>query len=137
MATRPIVLIGAEFEENLSLRYLASTVAQDGFQPILVPFNDAGQGPGIVEEMAALDPLVIGISVPFQLRAREFLDLAERLRARGLAAHITVGGHFATFEYTNILRDFPAIDSTVRHNGEATFLELWRAVRHICAGAGA
>src|SRR5262245_40229971 len=133
---RPIVLIGAELEENLSLRYLASAVGKDGFQTILVPFNEQGQSASILEEVTVLDPLVIGISVPFQLRAREFLDLAEQLRARGLRAHITVGGHFVTFEYTNVLRDYPAIDSVVRHEGEATFLELCRAVRDERSVAG-
>jgi radical SAM superfamily enzyme YgiQ (UPF0313 family) len=136
MTNRPIVLIGAEFEENLSLRYLASAVEPDGFETVLVPFNEAGRSEAIVRELVRIDPLVVGISIPFQLRAREFLDLAESLRAHGIRAHITAGGHFATFEYTNILRDYPAIDSVVRHEGEATFLELCRAVRdeHSVAG---
>ena len=38
---RPIVLVGAEFEENLSLRYLAAAVAQDGLETVLLPFNRA------------------------------------------------------------------------------------------------
>jgi anaerobic magnesium-protoporphyrin IX monomethyl ester cyclase len=72
---------------------------------------------------------VVGISVPFQLRAAELLGVAEALRARGFAGHITVGGHFATFEYENLLRDFPGIDSVVRHEGEVTFRELCTRVR--------
>ncbi|HSL68873.1 MAG TPA: radical SAM protein, partial [Longimicrobiales bacterium] len=134
--SRPIVLIGAEFEENLSLRYLTSAVERAGFEAVLVAFNDAGQAVAIVDQVAALDPLVVGISIPFQLRAREFLNLAESLRARGVGAHITAGGHFATFEYANILRDFPAIDTVVRHEGEATLVELCRAVRDHQSVAG-
>src|SRR5262245_9996216 len=127
--TRPVVLIGAEFEENLSLRYLASAVAQDGFQPVLIPFNQPEQTAAIAGHIENLDPLVVGISIPFQLRAREFLNLAEQVRARGVRAHITAGGHFATFEYDNILKDYPAIDSIVRHEGEATLRELCGALR--------
>jgi hypothetical protein len=40
-----------------------------------------------------------------------------------------VGGHFATFEYESILRDVPAIDSVVRHEGEQTFVELYARLR--------
>lgn len=123
-----VVLVGAEFEENLSLRYLAAALAQDGLDSVLVAFNDAAQAGALVREIAALDPPVVGVSVPFQLRAREFLELAQRLRAAGCRAHITVGGHFATFEYENILRAFPAVDSVVRHEGELTFKELCRRV---------
>ena len=127
--TFPVVLVGAEFEENLSLRYLASALAQDGVDAVLMPFNDPAQSEAVVREIGARDPVVVGISVPFQLRAREFLGLAQALRASGCRAHVTVGGHFATFEYDNILRDFPAIDSVVRHEGELTFRELVRRVR--------
>jgi radical SAM superfamily enzyme YgiQ (UPF0313 family) len=125
MAPR-VALIGSEFEENLSLRYLAAAAAQDGLETVLIPFNDDTHADRVVHEVLAADPLVAGISVPFQLRARESLALAERLRAAGSRAHITLGGHFATFEYANILRDVPSIDSIVRHEGEATLRELCR-----------
>jgi radical SAM superfamily enzyme YgiQ (UPF0313 family) len=131
--TRPIVLVGAEFEENLSIRYLAAAVAEDGVDSVILPFNDGAQASAVVRQIVALDPPVVGISVPFQLRAREFLGLAEALRTAGCRAHVTVGGHFATFEYENILREFAGIDSVVRHEGEATFRELCRRVR---AGEG-
>ncbi len=119
-----VALIGAEFEEKLSLRYLAAALAEAGFETVLVPFQDAAQTGAVVTRLAALDPLVVGISVPFQLRAREFLNLAPALRACGVSAHIVVGGHFATFECANIMRDFPAVDSIVRHEGELTLREL-------------
>ncbi len=121
---KPIALIGAEFEENLSIRYLAAALAQDGFTAELVPFHNAAETAAIVRRIAGLDPLAVGISVPFQLRAREFLNLAQALRAAGVQAHIVIGGHFATFEYDNIMRDFPAVDSIVRHEGEHTLREL-------------
>ena len=127
---RPVVaLIGAEHEENLSLRYLAATVEQAGFRAELVVFTGEADPDAIVRAVLASGAIVAGISVPFQLRARELLGLAGRLRAGGFAGHVCVGGHFATFEYENLLRDFPGVDSVVRHEGEATFLELCRLVR--------
>jgi anaerobic magnesium-protoporphyrin IX monomethyl ester cyclase len=126
---RPILLVGAEFEENLSLRYLAAAVGEDGEESVLLPFNHTGQAADIVRQVIAADPLLVGISIPFQVRAREFLDLATALRAAGYRGHVVAGGHFATFEYENILRDFPAVDSVVRHEGEATLREICRRLR--------
>ena len=38
---RPVVaLVGTEYEENLSLRYLAAAVEQAGFRAELVPIGD-------------------------------------------------------------------------------------------------
>ncbi|HEX9564778.1 MAG TPA: radical SAM protein [Gemmatimonadaceae bacterium] len=119
-----IALIGSEYEENLSLRYLASSVALDGVESVLVPFNEAGRLANVVSEVMRVDPFLVGISVPFQSRAPECLALAATLRRAGSQAHLTLGGHFATFEYDNILRHCPAVDSVVRHEGESTLREL-------------
>src|SRR6188508_1937720 len=124
-----IALVGAEYEENLSLRYLASAVAKAGFRAELVPFNDDARRSEVVDRVRALDPLLVGISLPFQVRAPQLLDVATELRARGYAGHICVGGHFATFEYENLLRDFPALDSVARHEGEETLRDLCEALR--------
>ncbi|MFQ5678749.1 MAG: B12-binding domain-containing radical SAM protein [Gemmatimonadota bacterium] len=123
--TRPAVaLVGAEFEENLSLRYLSSAVAREGFDSLLLPFNEEGDAAAICEAVRRHAPLLVGISVPFQTRAAELLGLAGRLREKGYEGHVCAGGHFATFEYENLLRDFPAVDSVVRHEGEATLREM-------------
>jgi radical SAM superfamily enzyme YgiQ (UPF0313 family) len=124
-----IALVGSEHEENLSLRYLAGAVKRVGFLAELVPFSGSSERAAVIERVLTLDPLVVGISVPFQVRAREMLSVATDLRARGYAGHVCVGGHFATFEYENLLHDFPAIDSIVRHEGEDTFRELCETIR--------
>jgi anaerobic magnesium-protoporphyrin IX monomethyl ester cyclase len=124
-----VALVGAEYEENLSLRYLAAALGPAGFRTEIVPFNDP-MGPADVADLVlALEPLVVGLSVPFQSRARDLLAVATELRSRGYRGHVSVGGHFATFEYEKLLRDFPAVDSVVRHEGEETFRELCEAVR--------
>ena len=124
-----VALVGAEYEENLSLRYLVAAVEQAGFRAELVPFGDDASAAEVAERILAQGPLVVGVSLPFQLRARELLAVATHLRALGYGGHVCVGGHFATFEYENLLRDFPAIDSVVRHEGEDTFRELCVTVR--------
>ena len=127
--TPVVALVGAEYEENLSLRYLAAAVEQAGFRAEIVRFGDEVPGALIAHRVLALNPLVVGVSLPFQLRARQLLGVAAHLRELGYGGHVCVGGHFATFEYDNLLRDFPAIDSAVRHEGEDAFRELCVMVR--------
>lgn len=139
MQTLTVVLIGAEYEENLALRYLSASVTRAGFATEIVPFNSASDLDEVVARTLAAAPVVVGISVPFQLRARELLSLAPELRRRGFTGHICAGGHFATFEYENILRDFPAVDSIVRHEGEQPFTWICETVRDglpVRAGSG-
>jgi anaerobic magnesium-protoporphyrin IX monomethyl ester cyclase len=125
-----VVLIGSEFEENLSIRYLAAAVERAGYRAELVAFNEDDRWAEIVHQIADLSPLVLGISVPFQMRAASLLGLADHLRVRGVPSHITAGGHFVTFEWPNVLADYPAIDSVVRHEGEEAFVELCERVRY-------
>ena len=129
MDERTAVLVGAEFEENLSTRYLASAARLAGFQVILTPFNNGDEQPTVVRDILSVKPMVVGISTPFQTRAKEFLSLSEQLRRSGYDGHITLGGHFPTLEYLSIMRDCPAVDSVVRHEGEETFCELCRRLR--------
>jgi radical SAM superfamily enzyme YgiQ (UPF0313 family) len=67
---------------------------------------------------------VIGVSFSSQRNFQDSQIVVERLRKEGVASHITVGGHFATFEAHNILTHIPAIDSVVRGEGEHTIVEL-------------
>jgi radical SAM superfamily enzyme YgiQ (UPF0313 family) len=67
---------------------------------------------------------LIGIFFSMQERASDGQIFVERLRERGVKSHITVGGHFATFEARNILLHISGIDSVVRGEGEHTIVEL-------------
>src|SRR5262249_48269415 len=80
-----------------------------------------------------MQPVLVGLSLAFQWRAKDFLALAMALRDAGYRGHITCGGHFATFASQDILRDFEEIDSVTRQEAEETLVEL---VRQIVAGPG-
>jgi hypothetical protein len=99
-----VVLVGAEYEENLSLRYLAASVERVGFRAEIVPFNSASGLEEAVRRTLSARPVVVGISVPFQLRAFELLSFASHLRSSGFSGHICVGGqplsNIATFSAT-------------------------------------
>jgi len=122
--TRVVALVGAELEENLSLRYLAAALERAGLEPRLLAFSSGADQAGVVEAVLAEAPLAVGVSIPFQHHARELMALLEAIRGAGYRGHLTVGGHFATFEHAALLRDLPALDSAVRHEGEETIVEL-------------
>lgn len=125
-----IALVGPEIEENLSLRYLASSLLPHGFRSEIIGFNqDADFGNALAAILGAPEPpLVVGISLAFQWRAADFLAFAVALRERGYRGHLTLGGHFATFASLEILRDFPEVDSIVRQEAEGTMVALAQAL---------
>ncbi len=131
-------LVGPEFEENLSLRYIASSLKAAGFDSELFAFNRSSDLPGIVADLlqggaaGREPPLLVGLSLAFQWRAKDFLALAMALRQAGYRGHITTGGHFATFACRELLRDFPELDSVCRQEAEETAVALARA---LAAGA--
>ncbi|MGZ3477256.1 MAG: B12-binding domain-containing radical SAM protein [Polyangiales bacterium] len=126
-----IALVGPEIEENLSLRYLASSLSRAGYEVELIPFNveqDFASALSAVME-AEERPMLVGISLAFQWRARDFLAYAVALREVGYRGHVTAGGHFATFASEDLLREFPEIDSVCRQEAEETIVKLAEAVR--------
>jgi len=131
--SQPVVaLVGPEIEENLSLRYIASSLAAAGVRSELVPFNSESDfGTALAAILRAPEPpIAVGISLAFQWRARDFLALAVALRDGGYRGHVTVGGHFGTFAAKEILADFPEIDSVVRQEAEETMVALVRALQN-------
>jgi len=123
-----VLLVGAEELENLSTRYLAAVLRQHGFSVAIAPFSTAQETDAVVRQAQHTRPPLIGLSIIFQYRAPEFLALAARLRDALPTAHITTGGHFPTFVAPELLRDYPALDSVVRGEGELTLLELVQAL---------
>ena len=119
-----VLLVGAEELENLGTRYLAAVLRQHGYTVELAPFSTAGDMDAVVRRAQLTRPRLLGLSIIFQYRAPEFLELASELRHVLPEAHITAGGHFPTFAASDLLRDHPALDSVVCGEGEFTLLEL-------------
>ena len=59
-----VALIGAEFEENLSIRYLAAAVQQDGVEAVLFPFNQPADASSIVRKKSARSRSLSDLSIP-------------------------------------------------------------------------
>ena len=119
-----VALIGAELEENLGLRYIASALGSRGHQVEIVPFNTQRNIPRAVQQVTAFDPQITGLSMVFTSRAKEFCRLAQALRDGGYRGHLIGGGHFASFNCENLLRDFPPFDSIALGEGEELMCAL-------------
>ena len=119
-----VVLVGADFEENLGLGMIAAVAQGAGHEVRVVPFNDSGSRGRIAREIAHDSPDVVGLSMQFQHRSHEFLSLARLLRREGFRGHVTAGGQFPTLAFSEVLGRGHGVDSVVLHDGEETFVEL-------------
>jgi radical SAM superfamily enzyme YgiQ (UPF0313 family) len=118
----PILLVGYEDRDNLGLRYLLSSLRAAGFRAEIVRY-DSDPAP-LVARARAEAPLAIGFSMIFQYMAPDFGAVIAALRAAGVACHVTVGGHYPSFDYGEVLGGIAGLDSVVRFEGEATLVEL-------------
>ena len=123
-----VLLVGAELEENLALRYLAAALERAGHTAVFATFDRESDTAGVLEIARREGPAMIGMSMTFQFRAKQFGALAKALRDDGYRGHVTGGGHFPTFAWRECLEAFPAIDSIVRHEGEETLVEMCEAL---------
>ena len=131
-----IALIGAELEENLGLRYMASSLESRGHQVEIVPFNTRNDIPNAIDRIRDFSPRITGLSMVFTSRAPEFIRLAQRLREDHYCGHIIAGGHFAAFNGREILERYPAFDSVALGEGEHIICALADALDDVSGVSG-
>src|SRR3989304_4034525 len=116
-------------EEHLGLGYLASALRRGGFSVEIIDApTEKLDYAGLTGELGRRSFRVLGVSNLFQSNLAPLLKWLEILKTGGLKAHITIGGHPATFTYREILTQFNAVDSVVRGEGELTIVALTGAV---------
>jgi radical SAM superfamily enzyme YgiQ (UPF0313 family) len=117
-----VLLIGFQDQDNLGLRYLMSAVNAAGHEARIMTYrSDSGE---ILQRIRRDNPDVVGFSLIFQYMAPDFGEVIADLRDAGVTAHFTMGGHYSSFEPTEILRCIPGLDSVVRFDGEMTLVNL-------------
>lgn len=131
-----VVLVGAEFEENLAVRYLWGALEAAGHRVQLIVFNRRSDLLRAARELADSGAPLAGLSMVFTARAREFVELAAEARALGYRGHIVAGGHFAGLHPEQLLSDVPAIDSVALGEGEELLCELARHLDSLGEVAG-
>jgi radical SAM superfamily enzyme YgiQ (UPF0313 family) len=120
--TARVVLVGYEDQDNLGVRYISSRLRQAGHESRIAAFST--NPCQVLATIREFRPDVVGFSLIFQYLVPDFADLLARLRAEGVTAHFTIGGHYASFEAEALLAAIPELDSVVRFEGEDTMVEL-------------
>src|SRR5213083_2867471 len=90
-----VLLVGFQDQDNLGLRYLASSLRQAGHQIRIESFGT--ESSSLVHAARRWRPDVIGFSLIFQFMAPDFAQVIHALRGSGVNAHFTMGGHYASF----------------------------------------
>ena len=78
-----IVLVGADFEENLGVGMIAAVARNLGHTVRIVTYDRPDQRVAVARAVMSKRPQVVGLSMQFQHRAHDFLALARTLRASG------------------------------------------------------
>ncbi|PZQ65217.1 MAG: hypothetical protein DI570_02480 [Phenylobacterium zucineum] len=131
-AGRPqrVLLVGFQDQDNLGLRYLTSAVRAAGHEPDILTFD--ADPASLIARARMVRPDVIGLSLIFQYMTPTFASVVAAVREAGIDAHITMGGHYPSFDYKPVLELIPGLDSIVRYDGEVTLVEL---LNRLAAGA--
>ena len=116
-----VILVGPDNEDNLSIRYLSACLLQAGHLVELSAFNNREDMENVVRQSRGAD--IVGLSMCFQVRAREFLDLAAALKEDGCPL-VVMGGHYATCAAQELMAHHAVIDIIVLHEGERTIAEI-------------
>lgn len=133
-----VLLVGFQDQDNLGLRYLMSAVNASGHRAFIMTYRS--DPASILKRIERDRPDVVGFSLIFQYMAPDFARVIAALREAGVTAHFTMGGHYASFEPSEILARTPGLDSVVRFDGEMTLVSLlhclgtgsdWRALNGI------
>jgi radical SAM superfamily enzyme YgiQ (UPF0313 family) len=117
-----VALIGYQDQGNLGMGYLCAVLQRRGHSVQMIDVRDGAEK--IAGRLRAQPPLVVGFSLIFQVFLPQFRKLARRLRAAGINAHFTIGGHFPSLCPDEVLKNFPELDSVVRFEGEETLVDL-------------
>lgn len=123
-SSRHVVLVGAESEENLSIRSLAGALLARGHRVSMVVFNGPAQVEEAARAIAGSRAHIAGYSMVFTLRARQFAALAARARELGFSGVQVAGGHFAAFNPHLLLTPEGPFDAVALGEGEAILVDL-------------
>lgn len=122
------VLVGFQDQGNLGLGYLASVLYEHDLTCEIIDIDQGHEA--VLDRVLASQPIVIGFSLIFQYYLHKFSALAESLRSKGVNCHMTIGGHYPSLSYEQVLNQIPQLDSVVMFEGEHTLLELVRHLAH-------
>lgn len=117
--------------ENLALGYLAAVLRKEKFNIGVLDAHLEGFTPNeTVEYLLKESPWMIGFSSSAQDCIEATFHVINLLRNAGYKGHITIGGHFPTYEHEKLMQNVREVDSVVRGEGEITIVELAYCVKN-------
>ncbi len=109
----------------LGLGYITSYLKMNGYNPQLIDADYMGLG---YEETVDLimqgNYDVVGITVIFRKTMVHIVEIINLLRKKSYKGKIILGGHYPSFDYQYIMKNYPEIDAILRFEGELTFYDL-------------
>lgn len=122
------LLVGFQDQDNLGLRYLSSAARSAGHETEIATYE--ADPSALVRQVLAGGYDFIGLSLIFQYMTPSFASAVSALREAGVKAHISMGGHYPSFAYEEVMRGAPGLDSIVRFDGELTLASLLNSLSH-------
>jgi anaerobic magnesium-protoporphyrin IX monomethyl ester cyclase len=119
-----VALVGPDLEENLSIRYLSGALKAAGHASTIVPFDKAEDLERTRSAVRDSGANLVALSMCYQIRAPEFLKLADALKVDAPRRPIVAGGHYASCVARELLEHHRALDVVAIHEGERTLVEL-------------
>ncbi len=119
-----VALVAAEFEENLSIRYLWSALESEGHRVSFIRFNGPEELESAAQALAGSGAGLAGVSMVFTSRAWEFTRMIARARELGFRGFLIAGGHFATLHAEQLLESVPELDAVGLGEGEGLLCDL-------------
>ncbi|MEF3365529.1 radical SAM protein [Methylocystis sp. 9N] len=116
------LLVGFQDQDNLGLRYLSSAARSAGHAPEIATYE--ADPSALARQVLDGGYDFVGLSLIFQYMTPGFAAAVAALREAGVSAHISMGGHYPSFAYEEVLRGAPGLDSIVRFDGELTLVSL-------------
>ena len=116
-------------KESMGLMYISASLRRNGYSAEILDADILALTlEETVAEIMKRPAKVIGFSV-MQRALPSVKLLAEKLKSKGMTAHVCCGGFTATLSAKHILERMPAIDSVVLGEGETTFSSLVQAIK--------
>lgn len=131
-----------QYRENIGIGALAAYLEQHKINVVTANLNIEQLSPiQIVDNIIKEQPIVVGISLLYDLHVVNALYIAISARKKGYKGHITFGGPFSSCAYNILLSITNSVDSVIRGDGEIPLLQLfeyvkngkdWREIKGIC-----
>jgi len=125
------VLLGGDLvvsSEHLGVSYLASILRGKGYEVKIIEVDVHNEEKRLNEILRFRPDLVGFTTVTFNIA--RVISLSKKIKEFIPGIHVSLGGHVATIEAENVLRECESVDSIVIGEGEGTIAKMVERLKH-------